>query len=65
MCLQKTSFKNTVRKGEIARNKQLFLFPTVFSTHLENFLPFLLHLKMSSANFLSLEESKIGDLGKV
>ena len=57
------SFENTEGKGEIARNEQFLLFP-VFSTHLENFLPFLSNLKLSSANPLSLEESKIGRLGK-
>ena len=42
------------------------LFPTVFSTHLENILPFTsrLKLKLSSAISLSLEESKICHLGK-
>ena len=39
-------------------------FPTVFSTCLENFLPFSLHLKLLSANSFSLEESKICRLGK-
>ena len=34
-------------------------FPTVFSTHLDNFLPFLSNLKLLSANSFSLEESKI------
>ena len=34
-------------------------FPTVFSTHLDNFLPFSSNLKLSSANSFSLEESKI------
>ena len=51
-------FENTVGKGEIARNKQFLLFP-VFSTHLDNFLPFSSNLKLSSANSFSLEESKI------
>ena len=51
-------FENTVGKGEIARNEQFLVFP-VFSTHLDNFLPFLSNLKLSSANSLSLEESKI------
>ena len=32
---------------------------TVFSTHLEKSLPFPLELKLSSANSLSLEESKL------
>ena len=34
-------------------------FPTVFSTRLNNFLPFLSNLKLASANFFGLEESKI------
>ena len=51
-------FENTVGKGEIARNEQFLLFP-VFSTHLDNFRPFLSNLKLSSANSFSLEESKI------
>ena len=45
-------------KGEIAP------FPTVFSTLLENFLPFTFNSKLSSANSFSLEESKICCLGK-
>ena len=39
-------------------------FPAVFSTLLENYLPFSSNLKMSSANYFSLEESKICCLGK-
>ena len=39
-------------------------FSTVFSTHLENFLPFLSNLKLSSANTLDLEESKTCRLGE-
>ena len=39
-------------------------FPTVFSNHLENFLPLSSHLKLSAANSLNLEESKIYCLGK-
>ena len=34
-------------------------FPTVFSTRLDNFLPFSSNLKLSSANSFSLEASKI------
>ena len=34
-------------------------FPTVFSTRLDNFLPFSSNLTLSSANSFSLEESKI------
>ena len=40
LCVCGTSLENTVGKREIARNDQLLLFPTVFSTCLENFLPF-------------------------
>ena len=36
----------------------------VFSTRLENFLSLLSNLKLSFANSLSLEESKICHLGK-
>ena len=54
----KQPFENTVGKGEIARNEQFLLFP-VFSTCLDNFLPFSSNLKLSSANSFSLEESKI------
>ena len=46
-------FENTVGKGEIACNEQFLLFP-VFSTHLDNFLPFLSNLKLLSANSFSL-----------
>ena len=41
-----------------------FSFSTVFTTHLESFLPFSSNSKMSSANSFSLEESKICCLGK-
>ena len=47
--LGKQGFENTVGKGEITRNEQFLLFP-VFSTHLDNFLPFSSNLKLSSAN---------------
>ena len=57
------SFENTLGKGEIARDEQFLLFP-VFSTHLENFLPFSSNLKFSYANSFSLEESRICRLGK-
>ena len=63
-CLQYKSFDNTKGKGEITRNEQFLLFPTVFSTHSVNFLPFFSNLKLSSANSFSLEESKICRLGE-
>ena len=58
-CLQYKSFKNTVGKGEIAP------FPTVFSTRMENFLPFSSSSKLSAAKSFSLEVSKICRLEKV
>ena len=36
----------------------------MFSTHLENFLPLSMNLKLSLANSFSLEEFKIWCLGK-
>ena len=45
-------------KGEIAHNEK-FLFFQVFSTCLDNYLPFSSKLKLLSANSFSLEESKI------
>ena len=62
--LQYKSFENTVGQVEIARNEQFLLFPQFFSTLLDNFLPFSSNLKLSSANSLSLEQSKICRLGK-
>ena len=50
-------FENTMGKEEIAQ--AISPFPTVFSTHLDNFLPFLLNMKLLSANSFSLEESEI------
>ena len=57
MCLQYKSFENTAGKGEIARNEQFLLF-SVFSIILENFLPFLYNLRLSSASSFNLGESK-------
>ena len=39
-------------------------FPSVFSTHMDNFLPFSSKLKLSSANSFSLEKSKICCMGE-
>ena len=63
-CLKYKSFKNSVGKGENGRNEQFSPFSTVFSTLLENFLPLLSNMKLSSAKSFSLEESKICCLGK-
>ena len=57
------SFENTVGKEEIGHNEQFLLF-SVFSNHLENFMPFSSNPKLSSANSFSLEKSKICRLGK-
>ena len=59
-CLPYKSSENTVGKGERAISP----FPTVFSTRLENFLPFSSNLKLPSANFFRLEGFKICCLGK-
>ena len=47
-CLQYKSFENTAGKGEIARCEHRF--PTLFSTLLDNFLPF--SSKLSSADIV-------------
>ena len=62
--LQYKSFKNTVGKGEIGCNEQFLLFPTMFSTLLENYLPFSSNFKLSSLNSSNLEKSTNCHLGK-
>ena len=62
-CLHYKSFENTVGKGEIACDEEFLLCCTVFSTDFGIVLPFSSSLKLSSANFFSLEESKICHLG--
>ena len=54
----------TLEKGEIARDEQFLHFPQSFLSVWENYLPFSSNLKLSSANFFSLEESKVCRLGK-
>ena len=63
-CLQYKSFENTVGKEEIARNEQFLLFPQCFLPIWRTFCEFHQILKLSSANYVSLEESKICRLGK-
>ena len=46
------------------RYEQFLLFPQRVLPVLETFLPFLTNLKLSSASFFSLEESRICRLGK-
>ena len=55
----KQAFRKHCGKRRNCSLRAIFPFPTVFSTHLDNFLPFLSNLKLSSANSFSLEESKI------
>ena len=59
-----TSLLKTLWEKEKLIVTSNFSFPTVFSTHLANVLPFSPHLKLSSANSFSLEEFKICRLGK-
>ena len=56
--------KTLCEKGKNAHNEQFLLFPSVFSTCFENFLPFSSKSVLSSANSFSLEESKICRLEK-
>ena len=67
MCIyvQYKSFENTAGKGEIARNKQFLLFPTVFPTCFESSLPLSTKSKLSPSNSFNLEESKICHLETV
>ena len=56
----KTSLLKTLWEKEKLLVMSNFSFShSVFSTRLDNFLPFSLDLKLSSANSFSLEESKI------
>ena len=60
-----TSLLKTLRKkGEIARKRAISAFLIVFSTRLENFLPFQSNFKLLAANSRSLEESKMCRLRK-
>ena len=59
MCLQNKAFKNTVGKGEIARNEPFLLFP-VFATNLENFLSFSSNMKLPPEDPLILSQTRPG-----
>ena len=59
----KNSFKTLGGKGEIARNEQFLLFPQCFLS-VGSFMSFSTVLKLSSANSVSLEESKFYRFGK-
>ena len=51
-------FENTGKRRNCSK-RAISPFPTVFSTHLDNFLLFSSNLTLSSANSFSLKESKI------
>ena len=55
----KQAFRKHCRKRRNCLEQAISPFPTVFSTRLDNLLPFSSSLKLSSANPFSLEESKI------
>ena len=50
-------FSKQCEKMRNCSSRAMSPFPTVFSTHLQNFLPFLSILKLSFVNSFSLEES--------
>ena len=56
--------KTLWEKGEIAHYEQFLLFPTVFSTLLDNFLPYFIKFKIVVCKLFSLKESKVCRLGK-
>ena len=58
------SFENTEGKGEIDGNEQFLLFPQCFLPSQITFCDFL-QIQNCCLQTLSLEESKIGRLGKV
>ena len=60
---QTSPFLRVCRASRLS-NEQFFLFPTAFSTHLENFPPFSINLELSSTNSFSLKESKFCRLVK-
>ena len=59
-----TSLLKTLWGKEKLLVKAISPFPTMFSNHLENFLPFSSTLKLSSVTSFTLDESKSVRLGK-
>ena len=53
------TYSDTMTPFDAPGKQAISPFPTVFSTHLDSFLPFLSNLKLLSTNSFSLEESKI------
>ena len=64
LCVFRTSLLKTLQEKEKLFVTSNSPFPTVFSTCLENLMPFSSNVKLSSAKSFSLEESKICRLGK-
>ena len=64
MHLQQTAFENIVRKGEIAPNKQLLLFPQCFLLNQIIVSPFVHIFDIISLFTAELEEPKIVISGK-
>ena len=63
-CLQYKSFEKRCGKRRNCSWWAISPFPTVFSTRLDNFLPFSSNLELLPANSFSLEGSNICRLGK-
>ena len=59
LCACSTSLFKTLCEKEKLLVMSNFFFPTVFSTRLDNFLPFSSNLELSSANSFGLGGSKI------
>ena len=58
------AFWKHCRKRRNCPSRAISHFPTMFYVRLENFLPFSFNFKLSSANSISFEVSKICRLGK-
>ena len=58
-------YENIKRKGEIAHEGQILLFPEYFSIVSINFPPFLIYLKLLSANSSDLRQSRFVRLNSV
>ena len=63
-CLQYKTFENTVEKGEIARNKQFLLFPTVFSVRLGELSVIFSKFEIVACKLLQFERVENVSFGK-
>ena len=59
MHIRYIAVENIVRKGEIACNKQFFVFSQCFLPYIALTFLFQMHFQMSSAICFNLEESKV------